>query len=249
MLDLPISPFLVPAQLSCGASTPVSSSTSSSFATASPFNSFPGAMQDASAQDYGAVFCSPPRQSFQLLLRGGEDPVLKDEFELLLPPRRTSSRVSSNSSSSASQTGLPPRSASTAVASVKQQRATRGVKARGAATGPLQPKKRPKRKASYLARKEEKEALLKHLEELQSQLNTLKYQAVVHGGYRAQTQSRKRLTKNILTEAVQNHQLAVAGLQAMLSNYSVRIYIHTTLDLSSSGCQYPINRMTGTLLS
>lgn len=223
MLDLPpTSPFLVPAQLlHCGASTPVSAS--STAASPSPYNnSFTGAMLDpgAAAQDYSSVFCSPPRQSFQLLLRGGEDPVLKEEFELLPPPRRASSRVSN----SASQSGLPPlsSSAASAVATAK-----RGVKARSSAsasaTGPQQvTKKRPKRKASYLARKEEKEALLKHLEELQSQLNTLKYQAVVHGGFRAQTQtqSRKRLTKSVLTKAVQNHQLAVAGLQAMLSNYS-----------------------------
>lgn len=221
MWDLPISPFLVPAQLSYGASTPASSSAASPFANT---DGYPGAMRDES-QDFDSVFCSPPRQSFQLLLRGGEDSVLKDEFELLPPPRRVSSRASSSSSASL---GLPPlsvSSSSTVSAVVSAKRAKRGAKVRATTTGPLPPiKKRPKRKASYLARKEEKEALLMHLEGLQSQLNSLKYQAVVHGGFRAQTQARKRLTKNILTEAIQKHQLAVAGLQAMLSNYSVRVF-------------------------
>lgn len=131
---------------------------------------------------------------------------MKDEFAL--PPPRRSVVV---------PVQQPPSISTKPAKTAKRNQASPSVKS------VLQhQKKRPKRKASYLARKEEKEALLKHLDELQGQLSTLKYQAVVHGNFRAQTQARKRLTKNILTDAIQKHQLAVAGLQAMLSKYSVR---------------------------
>uniref|UniRef100_K3X3B6 Uncharacterized protein n=1 Tax=Globisporangium ultimum (strain ATCC 200006 / CBS 805.95 / DAOM BR144) TaxID=431595 RepID=K3X3B6_GLOUD len=188
-----------------------------------------------------AAFCSPPRQSFQLLLHENAsesdgDAIFKDEFQL--PPRRAPSVTrqqprpsrdrTSNATKASSSKPIVTRNSSKYASSPSSSSSSTKLGESG------QPqKKRPKRKASYLARKEEKEELLKHLDELQTQLNTLKYQTVVHGNFRAQNQARTHLTKNILTDAIQKHQLAVAGLQAMLSKYSEHSPIETTIRLGT----------------
>lgn len=222
MMDLPISPFLAPAPYDASAAPDAMYEFPDCALT--PATSTESDSSSAHIDDL-SVFCSPPRQSFQLLLRGSEDPVLKDELELP-PPRRSARVVAAPAPLQLSTAKTVKRSKRTAPSTTATL--PRGAKAStAAATVTLQQqqqqKKRPKRKASYLARKEEKEALVKHLDELHAQLETLKYQAVVHGSFRAQTQARKRLTNTILTDAIQKHQLAVAGLQAMLSKYSVRV--------------------------
>lgn len=224
MLDLPASPFIVPIQLSstaCG-------------------GGFPSVFDDASsmaADDLSRVFCSPPRQSFQLLLRGGEDPVLKNEPDAAPQPRRrSSSRLAKVGGSSVSSLSMPTktttrekRAAPSGDASTKEKvpRAAAGSVFRADAAllqqqQQQEQKKRPKRKASYLARKEEKEALAKHLDELKEQLAAFKYETAANNSTRAQKQTRKRHVNDVLTDAIKKQQLMIAGLQAMLSEHTVR---------------------------
>ncbi|KAF1327305.1 hypothetical protein FI667_g7674, partial [Globisporangium splendens] len=225
------SSFMLPAQLTCS----VSAMPTTPIVPDAPF------VTSNAKELEPAAFCSPPRQSFQLLLHedasesdGNTSAILKDEFQL--PPRRVPnvarqqtqpSRNRSNATKANSSNPIVTRSSSKYVSS------SSSLLKLNKSGHTLSQKKRPKRKASYLARKEEKEELLKHLDELQAQLNTLKYQTVVHGNFRAQSQARTHLTKTILTDAIQKHQLAVAGLQAMLSKYSEHSPIETTIRLGT----------------
>jgi hypothetical protein len=211
------SSFMLPAQLACSVSTMPTASIA-----AVPDTPF---VASSAKELEPAAFCSPPRQSFQLLLHENAsesdgDAIFKDEFQL--PPRRAPSVTrqqprpsrdrTSNATKASSSKPIVTRNSSKYASSPSSSSSSTKLGESG------QPqKKRPKRKASYLARKEEKEELLKHLDELQTQLNTLKYQTVVHGNFRDQKQERTHLTKNILTDAIQMLQLAGAVLQAMLS--------------------------------
>ncbi|KAL3660337.1 hypothetical protein V7S43_014491 [Phytophthora oleae] len=77
-----------------------------------------------------------------------------------------------------------------------------------------------KRKATHTIRKEEKEALEIEIEQLQKELEMLKFKTMVETGHGAQT-DRKRIAKStVLREAVQEQHLVLARAQAMLGRQS-----------------------------
>ncbi|KAG1686048.1 hypothetical protein DVH05_007188 [Phytophthora capsici] len=77
-----------------------------------------------------------------------------------------------------------------------------------------------KRKATHTIRKEEKQALEIEIEELQKELEMLKFKAMVENGHGKQS-DRKRIAKSaVLREAVQEQHLILARAQAMLGGHS-----------------------------
>lgn len=175
----------------------------------------------SSEDDLARVFLSPTRESFQVLLCGGDDPMhSKDEEEDLAitpPVRRSSSRLARAPPSTHSMLSVTPKP------HTKRSVATRATAANTDGFKPQQPKKRAKRKASYLARKEEKAALAKHAVELAQQLVTLRAEAAAHTSAAAQRQTRTQLTNTDLVDAIEKHYLTIARLRAMLSDQLVRL--------------------------
>ncbi|KAK1930856.1 hypothetical protein P3T76_013813 [Phytophthora citrophthora] len=77
-----------------------------------------------------------------------------------------------------------------------------------------------KRKATHTIRKEEKQALEIEIEELQKELEMLKFKTMVENGHGKQS-DRKRITKSaVLRDAVQEQHLVLARAQAMLGGNS-----------------------------
>ncbi|TYZ67725.1 hypothetical protein PybrP1_003474 [[Pythium] brassicae (nom. inval.)] len=222
-MEFSVSPFAMPAHLSASCVPTVSIA---EFLESSEDNT-----ATSSEEDVSHVFCSPPRQSFRVLLRGGDDPVLKEELAVT-PLRRSSSRLAKGGGAQpvtlanfATPKQLGKRPAVTAMRTGTT--IARDTALLSSALGQqqqqvqVQPKKRPKRKASYLARKEEKEALTKRADELAQQLTALRDEAAAHKSALAQRQTHKQLSNSLLAEAIEKHQLAIAGLRAMLSQHTV----------------------------
>lgn len=80
-----------------------------------------------------------------------------------------------------------------------------------------------KRKPTHTVRKEEKQALLTQLEVLQAKLDDLKFQALVEKGETAKSVARQQNANMVLRESIEEHHVAFARVQSLLSGYMVRL--------------------------
>lgn len=95
------------------------------------------------------------------------------------------------------------------------------LRARGEEAKPKKKRVFKKRKPTHTVRKEEKQALLAEIELLQARLDELKFQALVDKGEAAKTVARQTQSNRVLRESIEEHHVAFARVQSLLSGYVV----------------------------
>lgn len=123
--------------------------------------------------------------------------------------------------------GAPPQRLRTR--SVAAMERNDGVKAEttGAEVKPKKKRQFKKRKPTHTVRKEEKQALLSEIEVLQTKLDELKFQALVEQGETAKSVARQRQANMVLRESIEEHHVAFARVQSLLSGYVVSLVVTT----------------------
>ncbi|KAL4172109.1 hypothetical protein KRP22_007283 [Phytophthora ramorum] len=93
-----------------------------------------------------------------------------------------------------------------------------------ASTSPVTEKKKKrvfkKRKATHTVRKEQKAALAKEIEQLQAQLDEIKFQALVQQGQASRSYHDRVVENAVLRESIQDQHLAMAQVRALLSTHT-----------------------------